>query len=175
MIASVNRVALGIHKQQRFTRRTAQLSDKILCSHNWNLVFLRSQATSGQGAADCATVERDLRARSKSTLSVEAAVSAAILHARDTRAATGDAQRNDPSVKGKVWRICRLLSVLLGTRYCQGDQPDCDMKLSSETNTLLNALRKSAKPKPVSAIEKLIKDGPDRDLRRINALAFAAR
>ena len=49
------------------------------------------------------------------------------------------------------------------------------MKLSSETNTLLNALRKSAKPKPVSAIEKLIKDGPDRDLRRINALAFAAK
>jgi hypothetical protein len=49
------------------------------------------------------------------------------------------------------------------------------MKLSSETNTLLNALRKSAKPNPVSAIEKLIKDGPDRDLRRINALAFAAR
>ena len=49
------------------------------------------------------------------------------------------------------------------------------MKLSSETKTLLNALRQSAKPKPVSAIEKLIKDGPDRDLCRINALAFAAR
>ena len=49
------------------------------------------------------------------------------------------------------------------------------MKLSSETNTLLNALRKSAKPKPVSAIEKLIQDAPDRDLRRINALAFAAK
>src|SRR5882724_6606246 len=49
------------------------------------------------------------------------------------------------------------------------------MKLSSETENLLNALRKSAKPKSVGAIEKLIKDGPDRDLRRINALAFAAR
>ena len=36
-------------------------------------------------------------------------------------------------------------------------------------------MRKSAKPKPVSAIEKLINDGPDRDLCRINALAFAAR
>ena len=44
MIASVNHVALGIHKQQRFIRLTPQLSDKILCSHNWNLVFLRSSA-----------------------------------------------------------------------------------------------------------------------------------
>jgi len=42
MIASVNPVAPRIHEQQRFIRRTAQLSDKILCSHNWNLVFLRS-------------------------------------------------------------------------------------------------------------------------------------
>ena len=49
------------------------------------------------------------------------------------------------------------------------------MKLSSETENLFTALRKSAKPKPVSAIEKLIEDGPDRDLCRINALAFAAR
>src|SRR5439155_8071224 len=30
-------------------------------------------------------------------------------------------------------------------------------------------------PKPVSAIEKLIQDGPDRELCRINALAFAAK
>jgi class 3 adenylate cyclase len=36
-------------------------------------------------------------------------------------------------------------------------------------------LRQSAKPKPVSAIEKLIQDAPDRELCRINALAFAAR
>ncbi len=49
------------------------------------------------------------------------------------------------------------------------------MKLPSERDTLFVALRKSAKPKPVSAIEKLIQDGPDRDLCRINALAFAAR
>ena len=49
------------------------------------------------------------------------------------------------------------------------------MKLSSETENLFTALRKSAKPKPVSAIEKLIEDAPDRDLCRINALAFAAR
>src|SRR5512133_4393094 len=48
------------------------------------------------------------------------------------------------------------------------------MKFSSETNALLNALRESAKPKPVSAIEKLIRDAPDRELRRINALAFAS-
>src|SRR5213082_2709115 len=49
------------------------------------------------------------------------------------------------------------------------------MKLSSETENLFTVLRKSAKPKPVSAIEKLIEDGPDRDLCRINALAFAAK
>jgi hypothetical protein len=48
------------------------------------------------------------------------------------------------------------------------------MKLPGETDTLFNALRQSAKPKPVSAIEKLIQDGPDRELCRINALAFAA-
>jgi hypothetical protein len=49
------------------------------------------------------------------------------------------------------------------------------MKLSSETDTLFSALRQSAKPKPVSAIEKLIQNGPDRELCRINALAFAAK
>src|SRR5947207_12048878 len=49
------------------------------------------------------------------------------------------------------------------------------MKVSGETERLLSALRQSAKPKPVSAIEKLIRDGPDRELCRINALAFAAK
>jgi class 3 adenylate cyclase len=49
------------------------------------------------------------------------------------------------------------------------------MQLSSETSALLSALRQSAKPKPVSAIEKLIQKGPDHELSRINALAFAAR
>jgi class 3 adenylate cyclase len=49
------------------------------------------------------------------------------------------------------------------------------MNLSSETDTLFNALRQSAKPEPVSAIEKLIQDGPDCDLCRINVLAFAAK
>jgi hypothetical protein len=49
------------------------------------------------------------------------------------------------------------------------------MKLPGETDTLFNALRQSAKPKPVSAIEKLIQDAPDRELCRINALAFAAK
>src|SRR5882757_7751326 len=43
------------------------------------------------------------------------------------------------------------------------------------TDSLFSALRQSAKPKPVSAIEKLIQDAPDRELSRINALAFAAR
>src|SRR5207247_3102713 len=49
------------------------------------------------------------------------------------------------------------------------------MKLSSETENLFTVLRQSAKPKPVSAIERLIEDAPDRDLCRINALAFAAK
>src|SRR5213595_327146 len=49
------------------------------------------------------------------------------------------------------------------------------MKLPGEIDSLFNALRKSAKPKPVSAIEKLIGDGLDSELCRINALAFAAK
>src|SRR6266480_3466987 len=49
------------------------------------------------------------------------------------------------------------------------------MKLPTETENLFSALRQSAKPKPVSAIEKLIEDEPDRELCRINALAFAVR
>src|SRR6266481_9503772 len=49
------------------------------------------------------------------------------------------------------------------------------MKRPGKTDTLFSALRQSAKPKPVSAIEKLIQDGPDRELCRINALAFAAK
>ena len=49
------------------------------------------------------------------------------------------------------------------------------MKRSDKTDSLFNALRQSAKPKPVDAIEKLIRDAPDRELCRINVLAFAAR
>jgi class 3 adenylate cyclase len=49
------------------------------------------------------------------------------------------------------------------------------MKLTGDTTTLFKTLRQSAKPKPVSAIEKLIRNGPDRELCRINALAFAAK
>src|SRR5437588_7163507 len=49
------------------------------------------------------------------------------------------------------------------------------MKRPGKTATLFNTLRQSAKPKPVSAIEKLIQDGPDRELCRMNALAFAAK
>jgi hypothetical protein len=47
-------------------------------------------------------------------------------------------------------------------------------KLSGDTATLFGALRQSAKPKPVSAIEELIEDAPDRELCHINTLAFAA-
>ena len=49
------------------------------------------------------------------------------------------------------------------------------MKLPGETDSLFDALRKSAKPKPVSAIEQLIQDAPDRELCPINALAFATK
>src|SRR6059036_3590309 len=52
---------------------------------------------------------------------------------------------------------------------------DSTMKLPGEIDTLLNGLRQSAQPEPVSAIEKLIQDGPDRELCRINAFAFAAK
>src|SRR2546430_9332475 len=48
------------------------------------------------------------------------------------------------------------------------------MKISGEIEALFTVLRQSAKPEPVSAIEKLIEDAPDRELCRINALAFAA-
>src|SRR5439155_10385613 len=58
---------------------------------------------------------------------------------------------------------------------CCRDYSDYAMKLPGETDTLFNSLRQSAKPKPVSAIETLIQDGPDRELCRINALAFAAK
>jgi class 3 adenylate cyclase len=49
------------------------------------------------------------------------------------------------------------------------------MKLPTDSENLFSALRQSAKAKPASAIEKLIHDSPDRELCRINALAFAAR
>jgi class 3 adenylate cyclase len=49
------------------------------------------------------------------------------------------------------------------------------MKFSKEIETLFKALRQSAKRKPVTEIERAIKDGPDRELCRINALAFAAK
>src|SRR5207244_8636283 len=48
------------------------------------------------------------------------------------------------------------------------------MKISGEIEALFSVLRQSAKPEAVSAIEKLIEDAPDRELCRINALAFAA-
>jgi class 3 adenylate cyclase len=62
-----------------------------------------------------------------------------------------------------------------GYNNCYADQSESTMKLSREIDTLFTALRKSAKPKPASAIEKLIRDAPDRELCRINALAFAAK
>src|SRR5213596_2190328 len=48
------------------------------------------------------------------------------------------------------------------------------MKLSGEAEALFTVLRQSAKPEPVNAIKKLIEDAADRELCRINALAFAA-
>ena len=48
------------------------------------------------------------------------------------------------------------------------------MKPPGATDVRFTALRQSAKQKPVSAIEQLIQDAPDRELCRVNALAFAA-
>ena len=45
----------------------------------------------------------------------------------------------------------------------------------SEVDNLFGLLRQSADRDAVAAIEQLVKDAPDRDLCRINALAFAAK
>src|SRR6266436_4896890 len=45
----------------------------------------------------------------------------------------------------------------------------------TEAQTLFTALRQSADPDVVSAIEELVRDAPDRQLSRINALEFAAK
>src|SRR5271169_4176911 len=45
----------------------------------------------------------------------------------------------------------------------------------SETEALYSVLRQSSDPACVSAIENLVRDGLDRDLCRVNALAFAAK
>src|SRR5215470_1572442 len=45
----------------------------------------------------------------------------------------------------------------------------------SETEALMTALRRSAEADVVSAIEQLVREGPDHGLCRINALAFAAK
>ncbi len=45
----------------------------------------------------------------------------------------------------------------------------------SEAQTLFTALRQSADPEVVSAIEALVRDAPDHHLNRINAIAFAKR
>ncbi|NLS06575.1 adenylate/guanylate cyclase domain-containing protein [Rhizobium sp. P32RR-XVIII] len=44
----------------------------------------------------------------------------------------------------------------------------------SEAQTLFSALRQSAQPKVVDAIERLVREAPDRKLCRVNPLAFAA-
>src|SRR4051794_28630362 len=45
----------------------------------------------------------------------------------------------------------------------------------SETESLFSVLRQSADPDVVGAIERLVREGPDHALNRINALAFSAR
>jgi class 3 adenylate cyclase len=48
------------------------------------------------------------------------------------------------------------------------------MRLPSVSDTRFSVLRKSAKAEPVNAIRNLIEYAPDRELCRVNALAFAA-
>src|SRR5690242_14367380 len=48
------------------------------------------------------------------------------------------------------------------------------MRFPTATDTRFTALREAAKTEPVNAIENLIQRGPDRELCRVNALAFAA-
>ena len=45
----------------------------------------------------------------------------------------------------------------------------------SETKSLFTALRQSAAPGVADAIEELVRDAPDRELSRVNVLAFAAK
>jgi class 3 adenylate cyclase len=45
----------------------------------------------------------------------------------------------------------------------------------SETEALFSVLRQSAPPQAVAAIERLISEGPDRALSRVNVLEFAAK
>ena len=45
----------------------------------------------------------------------------------------------------------------------------------SETEALFNVLRQSAQPDCVAAIERLVREGRDRDLCRVNVLAFAGK
>src|SRR6201999_3581612 len=45
----------------------------------------------------------------------------------------------------------------------------------SEADSLFATLRQSADADAVDAIEQLVRESPDRDLSRINALAFAKR
>ena len=44
----------------------------------------------------------------------------------------------------------------------------------SDSNSLFTLLRKSADPGTADLLKELVEGGPDRDLNRINALAFAA-
>ena len=45
----------------------------------------------------------------------------------------------------------------------------------SEAEALFSVLRRSADPNAAAAIERLVTDGADRDLVRVNALAFAGK
>src|SRR6202163_594817 len=45
----------------------------------------------------------------------------------------------------------------------------------SETEALFGVLRQSADPECVAAMERLVGDGLDRDLCRVNAIAFATK
>jgi class 3 adenylate cyclase len=57
-----------------------------------------------------------------------------------------------------------------------GERPRAHyLEAMSEADPLFATLRQSADADAVAAIERLVRDGEDRDLCRINALAFAAR
>jgi class 3 adenylate cyclase len=49
------------------------------------------------------------------------------------------------------------------------------MQFSSETESLFASLRQSAKREAADAIESLVREAPERELCRVNALAFAAK
>src|SRR5690349_15568536 len=64
----------------------------------------------------------------------------------------------------------------LSQQFVMGEAPRADyLEAMSEADSLFATLRQSADADAVAALSRLVRDGTDRDLCRINVLAFAKR